>query len=220
MKNNVIAFIPARAGSKRIKNKNLKKINGNSLIKITIKQAIKSRIFKKIYLSSDSNKILNEGKKSKINYIKREKKFANDKPKMESTLYNFLIKKKIKKNYIVILQPTSPLRTPETIKKFVNYCIKKKLKKCLTVSIMQDQISLYKKYFIPLHNYGIRRSQNRRKYIYENSLLYFLDVKNFLKTKTIYTKKWPYFVTNRYESLDINDIDDYNFLKKLKNENI
>jgi len=220
MKNNVIAFIPARAGSKRIKNKNLKKINGNSLIKITIKQAIKSRIFKKIYLSSDSNKILNEGKKSKINYIKREKKFANDKTKMESTLYNFLIKKKIKKNYIIILKPTSPLRTTKTIKKFVNYCIKKKLKKCLTVSIMQDQISLYKKYFIPLHNYGIRRSQNRRKYIYENSLLYFLDVKNFLKTKTIYTKKWPYFVTNRYESLDINDIDDYNFLKKLKNENI
>jgi CMP-N-acetylneuraminic acid synthetase len=216
MKNNVTAFIPARAGSKRIKNKNLKRINGISLIKITIKQALKSKVFKKIYLSSDSNKVLNEGKKFKINCIKRKKEFAGDETTMESTLFNFLIEKKINTRYIAILQPNSPLRKPETIKKFINYCIKKKLKKCLTVSIIKDQISLKKKYFIPLHNYGIRRSQNRRGYIYENSLLYFLDVKNFLRTKTIYTKKWAYFVTNRYESLDINDENDYNFLKKIK----
>ena len=220
MKNNVIAFIPARAGSKRIKNKNLKKINGNSLIDITIKQAIRSQVFKKIYLSSDSKKILNEGKKFGINCVKRKSEFSNDQTTMESTLHNFLINEKINANYIVILQPTSPLRETKTIKKFLSFCIKEKLKNCLTVSIIQDQISFHNKYFIPLHNYGIRRSQNRNKYIYENSLLYFLEVKNFLKTKTIYKKKWPYFVTNRYESLDINDINDYNFLKKIKNEYI
>jgi len=63
MKNNLIAFIPARKGSKSIKNKNLKLINKKSLVEITIDQAKKSNIFKKIILSSDSNKILNIGKK-------------------------------------------------------------------------------------------------------------------------------------------------------------
>ena len=57
MRNNLIAFIPARKGSKSIKNKNLKLINKKTLVEITIDQAIKSKIFKKIILSSDSNKI-------------------------------------------------------------------------------------------------------------------------------------------------------------------
>ena len=66
MKNNLIAFIPARKGSKSIKNKNLKLINKKSLVEITIDQALKSKIFKKIILSSDSNKILDIGKKKRF----------------------------------------------------------------------------------------------------------------------------------------------------------
>ena len=61
MKNqNLICFIPARSGSTRLKNKNLKKINKLSLTEITINQAIRSKLFKKkdIILSSDSSKIL------------------------------------------------------------------------------------------------------------------------------------------------------------------
>ena len=74
MRNNLIAFIPARKGSKSIKNKNLKSINKKSLVEITIDQALKSKIFKKIILSSDSNKILDIGKKKKILTIKETKK--------------------------------------------------------------------------------------------------------------------------------------------------
>ena len=65
MNNNLIAFIPARKGSKSIKNKNLKLINKKSLVEITIDQAIKSKIFKRVILSSDSKKILEIGKKKK-----------------------------------------------------------------------------------------------------------------------------------------------------------
>ena len=58
---NLLCFIPARGGSTRIKNKNLKKINNKTLVEITINQAIKCKIFnrKNIILSSDNNKILN-----------------------------------------------------------------------------------------------------------------------------------------------------------------
>jgi CMP-N,N'-diacetyllegionaminic acid synthase len=219
MKKDIIAFIPARAGSKRIKNKNLRKIEGQSLVAITIKTAIDSKVFKEIYLSSNSNKILSEGKKLKINTVERDEKYSDNKVTMDKTLLDFIIKNKIKNSYIVILQPTSPLRTTQTIKSFVNYSINKKLKKCLTVSIMQEQIGILGKYFRPLHNYGIRNSQSRIKYIFENSLMYFLDVKHFLKTKNIYDKNWSYFITNKYESIDINDIEDYKFTKKINNEN-
>ena len=70
----VICTICARGGSKGLKNKNLIKLNGNSLTRISIKQAIKSNLFDEIVLSSDSNKILFEAKKYKfLNLIKREK---------------------------------------------------------------------------------------------------------------------------------------------------
>ena len=59
----VICTICARGGSKGLKNKNLIKLNGNSLTRISIKQAIKSNLFDEIVLSSDSNKILFEAKK-------------------------------------------------------------------------------------------------------------------------------------------------------------
>ena len=51
-----IAIIPARSGSERIKNKNLIKINGNPLIGIAIKNAIKTKLFSKVIISTDSNK--------------------------------------------------------------------------------------------------------------------------------------------------------------------
>ena len=58
-----VALIPARGGSKGIKNKNLKKINGLSLTDLAIKIAKKSKIFSKIILSTDNKSILNSGKK-------------------------------------------------------------------------------------------------------------------------------------------------------------
>ena len=57
-----IAIIPARGGSSRIKNKNLKKIGTDTLIRKSIKTCIDSRIFDQIIVTSDSKKIINESK--------------------------------------------------------------------------------------------------------------------------------------------------------------
>ena len=58
-----IAIIPARSGSKRIKNKNIKRFCKKPIIYWSIKAAIKSKVFKKIYVSTDSKKIANLSKK-------------------------------------------------------------------------------------------------------------------------------------------------------------
>ena len=52
-----LLIIPARGNSKRIKNKNIKKFNGNPIIFYTLETAIKSKLFKKIHVSTDSKKI-------------------------------------------------------------------------------------------------------------------------------------------------------------------
>ena len=59
LKLNRLAIIPARGGSKRIKNKNLVEFNGQPIIQYTINNAKKSKLFNKIHVSTDSNKIIN-----------------------------------------------------------------------------------------------------------------------------------------------------------------
>ena len=112
-----IALIPARGGSKGIKNKNLKRINGYSLTELAIKTAIKSKIFSKIILSSDNQSILDSGKKYKIILHQRPKIISQDTSHISETIIE--VKKKFNLNedcYLIILEPTSPLRKISDIK--------------------------------------------------------------------------------------------------------
>jgi len=219
MKNkNLICFIPVRSGSTRLKNKNLKKINKLTLTEITINQALKSNLFRKknIVLSSDSNKILNLGNKFGINCVKRSQKNSKTFSQVDNAIIEFFQKTNQKYSGIVLLQVTSPLRKISTLKKFVNHSLKKKLDHCLTVTLINNHISKFsKKYFNSMYKKR-EMTQKMIPYLYENSLLYYVSEKFFKKFKRIYPlKNWNYFITNKYESIDINDIDDFNICKKL-----
>lgn len=214
-KNNTICIIPARQNSKRIKNKNLLKINGKSLTEISIILARKSKLFKEIILSSDSNKILNLGKKLKIMTVKRDKALSQNNTTTDDVIKNLINNINFEFENIILLQVTSPLRKISTLKKFYSHCLNKKLSSCLSVSLINDNLSKKDNFFNSVND-NIRNSQNRKPFIYENGLLYFFKKKEFLKKNKIYPKKdWPYFITDKYESLDINELKDYKIAKKL-----
>ena len=93
-KKKILVVIPARGGSKGIKNKNLKKIKGRSLIKILTQVLNKIKIIDDILISTDSDKIFKEAKKNKIiNRVFRSKKLAGDRiddmPVLKEALLNF-----------------------------------------------------------------------------------------------------------------------------------
>ena len=69
-----ICIIPARGGSNRIKNKNIKKFNGKPIIGIVLKNLKKSKLFKKIIVSTDSKKISDLSKKYGADLILRRNK--------------------------------------------------------------------------------------------------------------------------------------------------
>ena len=75
-----VCVICARKGSKQVKNKNIKKINGKPLISWSIEQAIKSKLFYKVYVSTDSKKIAQIAKKSgaEVPFL-RPSRLSNDK---------------------------------------------------------------------------------------------------------------------------------------------
>ena len=86
----MIALIPARSGSKEIKNKNIKLFNKKPLIAHSIISAKKSRYIKEVYLITDSLKIAKIGKKfgAKVPFL-RPKYLAKDNSKAIDTYIFF-----------------------------------------------------------------------------------------------------------------------------------
>ena len=124
-----LIFIPARSGSKRIKNKNIRKINGKPLIYWTIKYAKKYTKEKDdIIVSSDSDYINKISVKEKVKFFKRPKNISGDKAEVYFAVVHALnkIKNSKKYKYIALLQVTSPIRPKNMISKGVQVLEKNK----------------------------------------------------------------------------------------------
>ena len=111
----ILAFIPARGGSKGIPNKNIKLFNGKPLIQWTIKSALKSKLINKVIVSSDSKKILSLSKKFGADVILRPKNISGDLATTASAIKHYIKNTKESFDTIVLLSPTSPLRKKKDI---------------------------------------------------------------------------------------------------------
>ena len=123
----VLAIIPARKGSKGVKNKNFRKIGKHTLLEHSCIFAKKLSFVKKIVISSDSVIAKNIAQKFNISFSKRPKNLSMDNSLMID-LIKFEIKKNDKFTHILILQPTCPFRQ---IKYFLDAYEKFKKKKLI-----------------------------------------------------------------------------------------
>ena len=119
----IVAIIPARGGSKRVQNKNIKELGSKPLIYYTIEEAKKSKFIDKIYVTTDSAEIAYISDSYGVSVISRPKHLAEDDTPTLSVLKHAIgeIEKDIRIQAIVLLQPTSPLRKSKLIDK----CIEK-----------------------------------------------------------------------------------------------
>ena len=127
----VIAIIPARSGSKSIKNKNIIKIKGKPMIEYTIEYAKKSKLVDQIIVSTDSQKYLNKIRKYNLTYeILRKKKLSKDLTQDFPVVKDALIKSELffkeKFDYIILLRPTSPFREKNLIENSLKLLTSKK----------------------------------------------------------------------------------------------
>lgn len=142
-KKKILAIIPARSGSKGIKNKNIIKINGKPLVFYTIKNAKNSKMISDLIGSTDSRKIKKIFEKYKVEIpFLRPKKLSTDKSLIIETLI-FCLKKmeKIKQkkyDYIVLLQPTAPNRTKNEIDNCINKIIRTKADSLISLSPLDE----------------------------------------------------------------------------------
>jgi|TARA_B100001964_G_C14178984_1_gene575260 N-acylneuraminate cytidylyltransferase/CMP-N,N'-diacetyllegionaminic acid synthase len=223
---NLLTIIPARGSSKGIKNKNIKKLCGYPLIAWTILTARKSKYIKQIIVSTDSKKIANISKKygATIPFI-RPKKYATDKASSFSVLkhaINFFNSKNINFDYVLFLEPTSPLRQVEDI----DNCIKKILAKKIDTMVSVTEVicqhprfiySINKKnilepYITNKNNLYVRRQDIEPLYYLEGSI-YLSRIRTLMEKKTFYHNRTVAYKIKKWKSLEIDDIDDFNLAK-------
>jgi len=136
---NVLAIIPARGGSKRIPYKNIQNLAGKPLIAHTIIAAKKSKVIDKIVVSTDDKKIakISEAHGIEVPFL-RPKNISKDNSSTIEAVKHTLEFLRTNQDYIpdmiIILQPTSPLRTTGSIDNAIKILSKSKSSCVITVS--------------------------------------------------------------------------------------
>jgi CMP-N,N'-diacetyllegionaminic acid synthase len=124
-KNEMWVFIPARSGSKSIKNKNIKKINGKPLIYYTLSIASRLKKIKKIIFSSDSQRYLNIAAKyttidSHLRSKKNSKHLSTDYDVFKEYIVQKLKRDESLPEFFLHLRPTTPVRNLKTLNNLIN----------------------------------------------------------------------------------------------------
>jgi len=117
---NIIAFIPARAGSKSIPDKNIKPLGGKPLIAWTIETAFKSGL-QKVIVSSDSEEYLRIAKEYGAETMLRSKELAQDDTPMYPVLKSEIPKIEPMPEIVVLLSPTVPFRKAVLVKAAISF---------------------------------------------------------------------------------------------------
>lgn len=221
-----------RAGSKGLRNKNIKLIKGKPLMYYTIKQALKSKIFDNIIVSTDSKKILKRAKSYGADgWFLRPKKLALSSSSKVSAIKHAFIEaeKHYEKKFetIIDLDVTSPLRKTEDIRKAYKFFIKKKADVLLTGSK-----SKHNPYFniIEIVNKKIKKVKDMKKKLFRrqeapqtfdmNASIYIWNRKTLLKSFVEALErnaKWKtvFYEMSKERSLDIDNKFDFELVEFL-----
>ncbi len=215
----ILAVIPARAGSKRIPNKNIRNFLGQPLIAYAIRQALKVPFADRVIVDTDSPKIAAIAKKSgaEVPFL-RPAELATDTASANDALLHLLTRLKKEQNYvpdyILYLQATSPLREMKDIQDCWNLIKKNKADTVLTICPTHPRLYyLDEKQSIILANGSEKQSTNvqqwRPAYILNGCFVYIVKTSAFLREKSIITKNTKAVICPKWRSVDLDEPEDW-----------
>lgn len=207
----ILGIIPARGGSKTIPRKNLKIMAGKPLIAWTIEEAQRSVCIDRLILSSEDEEIIKVAKKwgCETPFIRPVELARDDTPGIEPVIHAITTIEE-KYNYIVLLQPTSPLRTVSDIDNCIRYCIQEDAAAC--VSVCTADKSPYWMHTLdeshrlcPLMQAGhsFDRRQDLPPVYAENGAVYVAKIDYLLRTKNFITDETRAYIMPAERSWDI-----------------
>lgn len=222
----IIAVIPARAGSKRLPNKNIRKLRGKPLIAHTIKQAKRSRYIDEVVVSTDSKRIAAIAKRygASVPFM-RPSRLASDSAKTVDVLLHVVdwYGARLRAyDVVVLLQPTSPLRNVSDIDKAIKLLFTKRALAIVSVCLAEHnpcwmdilpKNGSMKEY---VKNKTLRkRSQDLPNYYRINGAVYVIYSEALRKMNDFYGDRTFAYVMPSERSVDIDSELDLSFAEYL-----
>ena len=226
-KHRVLAIIPARSGSKGLKDKNIKPLLGKPLLAYTIEAAINSEIFNTVHVSTDSEE-----------YSAIAKQFGADQPFLRNNITSGdtssswdVVREVLQKykdigiefDYLALLQPTSPLRSAKDVKNAFALFTEKHARTLVSVAetdhpiqwcfSLDSTLSMDKFCKSP---YKDCRRQELDKHYRENGAIYIAHTEDAMKQDfDFYKDKCFAYIMSRNKSIDIDTMIDFQIAELL-----
>jgi CMP-N-acetylneuraminic acid synthetase len=217
---NKIAVIPARSGSKGLRDKNIINLCGKPLIAYSIEAAIEANIFNKVIVTTDSQRYGEIAMAYGAEVVYRGENLSNDTVSTFYVIEDVLKKINEKIDYFALLQPTSPMRTAEHIREaaemfekkynLFDFLVSVKEAECSSILVKPIDNDESLKYFdSDFSNY---RRQEFQEYS-PNGALFFGKVDAYLLQKHFFGKKALAYKMSLIDSVDIDNELDYELAK-------
>ena len=224
-----LVLIPARKGSRGIKNKNKTLIFKKRLIEFTFEALINSKLNAEVCLSTDDIEIIKIGKKYNINApFVRPQRISKDKTSINEVIFHALGWYKKNKNFIpeniLILQPTSPGRDKIDIKSSFEIFKRSKNNSLVSVTTPKNHpceilIKKKDKYKFVINCEKNLQRQEYPKTFYIDGSIYIFKTKYFLKKNRIFDENSLIYISKSKNNIDIDTKEDLEFFKFLISRN-
>jgi len=211
-----LAVIPAKGHSNRIPDKNLKLLEGKTLLEHTITHALGSKHIDKIVVSTEDNTIKEIARMYPIDIVDRPPHLATDTASTESVIQDVLDKTEEEYDTIILLQCTSPLRKSSDIDEIMDMYNTDGFDSI--VSVCNDTSIIWKKKY----RYGIpvsfsltdrpKRSQDIDLYR-ENGAIYIFSYPGFLKHRSRVFGRIGLYIMPVERSADIDNMEDLEYVR-------
>ncbi len=217
-----LAIIPARGGSKRLPRKNILDLNGKPLIAWSIEAGRQSRYIDNVVVTSDDDEILDIAKNFGSNTIKRPNELASDTASSFDAIAHTIENSKAY-DYIILLQPTSPLRDAKHIDEAIELLESKDADAVVSVCEM-DHSPLWSNKLpqdgsmVGFLNEELldKRSQDLEIFYRLNGAIYICKTEMLLTQKSFFIKENIFaYIMNRESSIDIDEEIDFKIAELL-----
>ena len=206
----VLAIIPARGGSKGVPRKNIREVAGKPLIAWTILEAGKSRYIDRTIVSTDDQEIADVARQwgCEVPFMRPAQLARDNTPGIEPVIH--ALESLPGYDYVVLLQPTSPLRTCEDIDACIELCAQNHAGCC--VSVTEPDKSPYWMFTIDDHarmrpllekNETITRRQDLPPVYALNGAVYVADTKAIVETRSFVTGDTLPYIMSKNNSIDV-----------------
>lgn len=219
--NKFIGLIPARKGSKGLINKNMLDLSCKPLVQHTIEAASEASRIDDVWVSSDDSLILNLAKSLHVNQLQRPAEYASDNSSAVDVVNHYISEISTKTyscdDFIVYLQPTSPLRNSTHIDSAIQMLIDSKMNSLVSVALLRK--SPFKSFVINKsgeleslfdEQLSNSRRQDLKKAYIPNGAIYIFKINEFIKRGGFPSNASIPFIMSDDDSIDIDEIEDLN----------